>query len=124
MVANYKIGMTRGDSKAYKFQRKYKDANGVIHPITQIADKVFFTVKKSYRNQEFLLQKRLSDMTFDENAFYHFMINPEDTNNIDFGTYVYDVEVITNGHKFTISSGNFVLGYENTWASNEGGNND
>ncbi len=124
MVANYKIEMPRGDSRAFKFQRKYKDDNGNIQPVKQKADEVFFTVKKSYRDQEFLLQKKLSDMSFDTDYFYHFVIDPEDTNNINFGTYVYDIEVIQDGHKFTISSGNFVLSYECTWASNEGGDND
>ena len=124
MVANYKVSMPRGDTAAFQFQRKYEDEEGNIHPITQEADSVYFTVKRSYRDQKFILQKTKADMEFDENAIYHFEINPEDTNNLDFGTYVYDVEIIQDGKKRTISSGNFVLSYESTWASNEGGNND
>lgn len=121
---NYKIGMTRGDTKGFRFQRKYKDDEGEEQVITQIADELYFTVKKSYRDKDFLLQKKLSDMEFDEQGVYHFVINPEDTNDLDFGTFVYDLEVIQDGYKKTISSGNFVLGYESTWAVNEGGNND
>ena len=48
------IEITRGDHKSYKFLRKTKD--GEI--ITEKPQKMYFTVKKSFYQSEFLFQKR------------------------------------------------------------------
>lgn len=105
----------RGDTKGFKFQRK----DGEGHPITTIADKIYFTVKKTYNNLEPIFQKTIDDMTFDNDGTYHFIINPEDTDGIPYGTYYYDIERIQSRDKRTISRGEFVVQDEITFARNE-----
>lgn len=114
------LSMTRGDTAGFKFQRLDNDGN----VIEARPNKLFFTVKKSYEDEGFVFQKKLDDMTFDENFWWHFRILPEDTDRLKYGTYVYDLETIQSGVKSTISKGNLIISSESTWAINEGGNDD
>lgn len=113
------IGFTRGDTAGYKFQRT--DINGDV--ITTIADRLYFTVKSQFEDKNYQFQKKLEDFTFDEDGWYHFVINPEDTNNLKFTKYVYDIEAIQGGVKSTPLKGFFLMDPESTWQANEGGNN-
>ena len=106
--------LTRGDSKALYFRRMSKG-----QPILTEANKVYFTVKKNYDIEEALFQKTKDDMTFDEEGYYHFTINPEDTNNLDYGDYVYDIEVKTANYTKTISKGTLSITKEVTHKNNE-----
>ena len=106
--------MVRGDTAKYKFRRY--DANGEV--IGTKADAIYFTVKKNGYSNEVLLQKTINDMEFDDNAYYHFTIEPEDTDNLEYGTYQYDVEVIQEGNK-TTTRGELVINEEITFASDE-----
>lgn len=110
------ISQTRGDTKKYKFQRK--NADGTI--ILNMPNKLFFTVKQDYTDDKVLIQKRLpDDFTMDEDGTWHFTVLPEDTNNLNYGEYVFDVEVITDGVKTTIAKGGFVIEPEVTFADDE-----
>ena len=109
------IEITRGDTAQFKFQRKDNDGN----PILSVATKVYFTIKKHYSFSNFVLQKTIDDMTFDEDGYYHFTINPQDTNELSFGEYEYDIEVIVDDYKQTISKGVFKITKEVTHANNE-----
>lgn len=109
------LSQTRGDTRNYFFQRKDADGN----TITATPDSLYFTVKKTYNDQNFIFQKKLSDMTVDEDGTYHFTVLPDDTGNQSYGTYVYDIQVTQNGVVTTISKGNFVLEPEATWTANE-----
>lgn len=105
----------RGDTKCFKFQRT---SNG--EPIETKAEKIYFSVKNTSKNNDVIFQKTIEDMTFDENFFYHFIIYPEDTNNLQYGDYVYDIEVkIGSNYVKTISRGPFIIDYEVTFAGNE-----
>ena len=104
----------RGDTEKYKFQRK--DANGEV--ITTKADSIYFTVKTDGYSDDVLLQKTIDDMTFDSDYYYHFTIEPEDTDEMDYGTYRYDVEVIQDGVKKT-TVGEFILTEEITFTDDE-----
>lgn len=109
--------MTRGDSATFHFHRE--DADGKV--ITTEATKIFFTVKSNAEDEGFVIQKTIGDFVFDEDSEYHFTINPDDTNELTYGDYIYDLEVIReDGSKQTISKGTFTLTWESTWASNEG----
>lgn len=114
------IEITRGDHKSYKFLRKTKD--GEI--ITEKPQKMYFTVKKSFYQSEFLFQKRLDEgITYTEqDYYYHFEIKPEDTDGLNFGDdYVFDIEIIEqNGKKKTIAKGKIKITEEVTFAENEG----
>lgn len=109
------ISMIRGDTTPLMFQRK--DNNGDV--IKLRADKIYFTVKKSDLPDEVLFQKTIDDMTLDEDGTYHFVIQPEDTNNLEFGNYLFDLEVIQDNVVSTISRGEFIIEFEATFARNE-----
>lgn len=109
------ISMIRGDTTPLMFQRK--DNNGDVIKIK--ADKIYFTVKKSDLPDEVLFQKTIEDMTLDEDGTYHFRIEPEDTNNLEFGNYIFDLEVIQDNVVSTISRGEFIIEFEATFARNE-----
>lgn len=99
------LTVVRGDTKQLSFCRKDDDGNA----ITTIAEKIYFTVKKSNLPTEYLLQKTISDMTFDNDGTYHFKLEASDTESLATGTYKYDIQVNVDGKKKTISKGNLVV---------------
>lgn len=113
------MNFTRGDTEKFKFQRK--DEND--KPILTKADEVYFTVKVSDITDKVVFQKRLSDdtITFTDDGYYHFTIEPKDTNNLNYGTYYFDIEVKLNTDNYvkTIKKGNLEITKEITFASNE-----
>ena len=77
----------RGDTFPFKIIRKTEDQE----IIKEKPDEMFFTVKKNYSEKEYKFQKRLSNGTIiydEETNYYNIIINPEDTNDLDFGKYV------------------------------------
>lgn len=107
--------ITRGDTAQFKFQRLDSEGN----PITTQPQKLYFTVKRNYIDKEVMLQKTIGDMTFDEEFYYHFTIEPSDTDNLMYTDYVYDIEVVQQDYKQTISKGTFTVSEEVTHADNE-----
>lgn len=107
----------RGDTENFKFQRKNKSEE----VIKTKPDFLFFTLKDSYYSKEYLFQKRLDKDIFysEEDNYYRFTINPEDTDNLDYGSYVYDIEVITGDVVKTIAKGTLEIKEEVTFAENE-----
>lgn len=105
----------RGDTKFLKFQRKDSEGNPIIESI----DKAYFTVKNYSLPEDFIFQKTLADMDIDEEGFYHFRIDPEDTNKMLFSTYRYDLQIEIGAIKRTIAFGNFIVKEEVTFAGNE-----
>ena len=106
---------TRGDTQPLKFQRL--DAEG--HAITQTPTAMYFTVKTDFNASDYVFQKSIEDMTLGEDNYWHFVINPEDTQALPVGNYVYDIEVTTEGNVFTISKGTLKLLAEATWYLNK-----
>lgn len=111
------IEMIRGDTKKIKFQRKRID-NTIIK---EKADKMYFTVKRSYYSKSFLFQKRLNENILynEQDNYYYMTIEPSDTDVLDYNAYVFDIEVIKNGEVKTIARGNFIIDKEVTFAENE-----
>lgn len=107
--------MVRGDSKAYKFQRKDREGN----ILTDTPTTLFFTVKTSFKTQEYVLQKNLENMFITQDGYWHFVLNPEDTENLPYGKYCWDIQVVQDGFKTTISRGHIFLTDESTWKENE-----
>ena len=113
------MNITRGDTTEIKFKRT--TADGQV--ITEKPDKMFFTVKENYYLKDFLFQKRLEDnsITYDEETNYYMLtINPEDTNNLSYKDYVYDIEIIDGDKVKTIAKGRLKITEEVTFAENEG----
>lgn len=93
------IEFARGDS----FEKGFILKDGST-PCTEVFDEVYFTVKKSHEDKDFLFQKRLSTggIVKDEQAgHYTLFIEPEDTNPLDFGEYDCDIEFKKTGYKKT-----------------------
>lgn len=109
--------LIRGDTLKLKFLRKNK--KGEI--ITTKPDKLYFTVKTNYYSKNYLFQKVLGkDIIYSEqDNYYRFTINPDDTNNLSYGFYVYDIEVVTGSIVKTIAKGNLDIKEEVTFVENE-----
>lgn len=110
--------MTRGDNFDIRFQRR----NDRKEIITTPADEVYFTVKKNYYDKNFVFQKKLNNGTItfnEEDYFYYMSVVPEDTNNLSYGDYVYDIEIIVESKVKTISKGSFKITEEVTFYTNE-----
>ena len=106
----------RGDTIKYYFQRL--DAEGNV--ISDTPESLYFTVKKDYKAKDFLIQKTLKDMTFEpSDSSWHFTLEPADTDDMKYGSYVYDVQVVQDGIKTTIAKGDFVIEEEVTFITNE-----
>lgn len=91
----------KGDSYSFKFQRKQ---NGEV--IKSLPQKMYFTVKDSLYGGNKIFQKTLENgITKSDDDYYHILINPEDTDEMSYKDYFYDIEVITRNYKKTIASG-------------------
>lgn len=105
------ISFTRGDTYAFKFKRK--NADGEI--IETKAEKMWFSVKKSYTSSTTIIQKTLDEgITYDEEFTYHVLIDSIDTRELNYGNYVYDIQVMNGNTVQTITKGKFVIGNEVT----------
>lgn len=109
------LTQTRGDTRGYYFTR----VDGSGQTITIQPDSLYFTVKLSFDVQEMVLQKTLEDMTQDENGTFHFTLEASDTQNLPYGTYVWDIQVTQDNVVTTIAKGTLKLTKEATWYSNE-----
>lgn len=109
------MNIVRGDTGAFKFQR----LNASGEPITSTPDAMYFTVKKSFSDNTYVLQKTLADMTLGEDNYWHFVLEPSDTASLGYGPYVYDIEVTSGEYVQTIAKGKLVLEEEATWITNK-----
>ena len=88
------IRLTRGDTARLAIPITNLANNGEY--TMQSGDVLFFTVKKSAKDTDFLFQKEAPGA----NAIH---IKPEDTANLSFGKYKYDVQLTTaSGDVYTV----------------------
>ena len=115
-----RIIMPRGDLYPVSFQI-YETEDDITHiDFTQI----YMTCKKSNKDRIPLFQKSLSSgsITKVSDGQYQFMIEPEDTNNLQFGEYDFDIELINDNPRIKQTiTGTIRLSEETTWAVNEVG---
>lgn len=102
----------RGDTFAFK--TKLILANSEIPKIGDI-DTIFITCKEGESDgSKIVFQKNKEDIKFDEKGYIHVVFEPEDTENLIVGKYVFDIEVtLTNGYRKT-KKGEFTLEYDVT----------
>ena len=81
------ISMTRGDSEAIKVT--VKDTLGNVIPLVT-GDTIYFTARESMLTQQRLIEKIITEFD-DGKALIN--INPQDTNNLQFTSYVYDIQL-------------------------------
>lgn len=85
------IKIQRSESTTLRFQRK----NGEGEIIFEQPNDIFFSVKKDYKDEDFVLQKKLStgEIAFDsETGWYRIALSPKDTAELDFGIYYFDIK--------------------------------
>ncbi len=87
----------RGNYKIFKFQRKTKSRE----TIKELPDKMYFTVKESTYKKDAIFQKKLNEgITYSEDDnYYRVEILQDDTENMAYGTYEYDIKIIYDGNK-------------------------
>lgn len=112
------IAMARGDllKKSFTIRGPNKEA------YTETMDDIFFTVKKTAEEREFKFQKRLSDGGIESlgDGRYQFTIDPENTDGLPYGDYVFDIELFIDGALKKTFLGKFILLKEVTHHYNEG----
>ncbi len=110
------IEFARGDS----YQRGFIVKRGGP-PVAEAFDHVYFTVKKFYADHDYIFQKNYDNggITYDGGGHYTIIIEPEDTNELAFGEYDFDIELKNDdGYKRTFS-GKLKLAKETTHYYNE-----
>lgn len=111
-----KIEMPRGDIRRVSFEVTGPDGQ----PIDFEFQEIYVTFKQTFKNQNYLFQKRLTTGDIrNDSGVYEFTIQPEDTNNLIFGDYVFDIEFIAQNLKET-HTGTLTLTPEATYQQNEG----
>lgn len=91
MKNEMKIEMARGDLFVLPFALFIDNVQSDME-----LDNIYFTVKKRYTDKKALIQKKLSDntITSDGQGSYVITIDPEDTEDMEFGSYEFDIEVV------------------------------
>ena len=112
------IKMARGDIVTKTITIKNPDGTAY----SDTPDNIYFTVKKYHTDHDFKFQKRLSDggIVNTDTGKYQFSIQPEDTNNLPFGDYDFDIEIVKAPLLKKTFNGKLVLDKEVTHAYNEG----
>lgn len=108
----------RGDTKAFKF--KLTDSKGE-ELVLASTDKLYFTVKKSSSSKKIAFQKTLANgIVKKDDGFYYVTINSDDTANLNYGDYGYDIEIKTGtGIVKTLVIGSITLTEEYTFKGDE-----
>lgn len=111
----------RGDSFLLDKFRPVDKAGNVVQ--LQDTDTLYFTVKRDSYTNNFLFQKKLNEgIKLQDDGYYHITIDPADTNGLDYGPYVYDIQLKRTQPKDyvkTLINGTITLAEEVTWEVNE-----
>jgi len=110
----FDIEFTRGDTCPVKFT--LKDKNGNILTLGS-SDELFFTVKNNFDTTTKKLQKTFGqgDITREEDGSYKLIIEPEETENWKYGSYVFDICLVSGDYTRTVAIGNLTLTNEVTF---------
>lgn len=113
------IEFPRGDTFMYGFE--LVDAKKNPLNLTPQEAEIYFTCKKNENTSDVIFQKKFStgEIQFVENGVYCLTINSKDTNELNYGTYGYDVTVKSGDFVSTCIIGKITLTKEFTFKSNE-----
>ena len=111
------LSLNRGTT--FKLRGRRIDANG--DPILTTPEELYFIVKKRWTDKSALITKTLEDMEFDKEGYYHFTILPEETENLDYGKYVWDFTPVddNNIYRQKPAHGYLIVGNSSGWIVNE-----
>lgn len=93
-MTTYNLSLVRGDSSTISFT--ILGENGKDY-IADESDKLYFTVKEDVEQTDALLQLTLENQGIiynTETKEYEIKIAPDDTNNLPFSRFVYDIELV------------------------------
>lgn len=112
------IKITRGDT-AHISMSIYKGIDEKY--IMKTGDRLFFTVKTNTLESTFLFQKTMTSLDVLQDGNVLIKIAPSDTNNFDYDTFYYDIELKTNTDDvYTIvPPSEFIILPEITFPTNE-----
>lgn len=100
------IILTKGDTFSFAIEFE-----GLDQELTNI----YFSCKEETSSRVYIFQKSLNNgVTKINNSTYRVRVAPEDTKNIESGSYFYDLQISANGDVFTILKGKFIVEYEIT----------
>lgn len=95
-IKRNRIQLVRGDT--FRAKLTLQDKAGNLY-IPTADDEILFTVKQNAMTDKVLIQVRV------ENG--EVVLNPADTENLEYGSYVYDVQVVlANGNRDTVIQAN------------------
>lgn len=116
-MKNKNLTLTRGDTQTLTINLKDKTGEPII---VSEEGQLYFTVKGDYNITDYLFQKRIGHgIEYNENGGYSISILSEDTENLEFGNYVFDIEYKDKGIVKTVLIGEFVITKEVTYTANE-----
>ena len=104
--------------------RKFRitDKNKNLISLTD-AEQLYFTVKTDSNSNKVLFQKRKNaGIELGEDGYYHITMETDDTNKLDYGTYVYDIQLKSTQQRTlvkTLFNGTITLTDEVTWEVDE-----
>ena len=110
-LSGYNIRMIRGDSESMKISLKNKEQE----PISLVeGDTIYFTVKTSAKTDKKEIQKIVREFV---DGVAYIEIKPEDTNELAFKTYKYDIQLTTKDGivKTLIPVSDFIIEEEITY---------
>ena len=112
-----RIAMARGDIKVVRFLIQDIEGEQSDTDFTEI----YFTVKKTRNDRQYIFQKKLSagGITKLSPGDYQLKINPEDTQNMAYGNYKFDVQIHYRDQLKETFVGDFVVNDEITYPMNE-----
>ena len=113
------IRMVRGDILTKTFT--LREADGSVY--ADYPQEIYFTVKNAATDKEYRFQKRLTDggILWIDDGQFEFTIRPEDTNDLSFSKYAFDIEIVNLPRIKKSFVGDLYIEKEVTHACNEGG---
>lgn len=82
----------RGDTFIISRYFKDKDGNNLI--LNKNTDEINFTMRKDIYSEVAVIEKHINDIEILEDGKYRITLNPKDTEQLEFGEYGYDIELI------------------------------
>lgn len=112
----FDIETTRGDTLPIEFELLTQDGL----PLESDDYEIYFTLKKNFKTREYLMQKKKStEEIVVENGRVLIVLEHNDTAEMKYGTYVYDVQFKSGDYVKTLLKGKIKLLDESTWKANE-----
>lgn len=93
------MNFIRGDTFKFKSLIKFKDGQVILK---EDMKELFVTIKKSEYSSNIIFQKTLDDIEIDATGYIHVEFRPSDTETLDYGKYLGDIEItLVNGTRKT-----------------------